>query len=158
MHLTEHFEQCEFELDGPMPDACVDTYRQLCVNLLEPLRVHYNEEIHVTSGYRGPASNNEAHGVHASQHIATSMYCAADWYIPSLYRDMRAPFDLIRSSAGLVFDQIILEHGSSGDIIHTSWSRAFNRREALEGATANQTAYKSWSTSPATDSPPQSGT
>jgi len=149
MKLTEHFDVTEFEHDGPMPAECLAPYTSLCEKLLEPIRTHYGEPIVVTSGYRSPAANAAAHGVANSQHVATVNYCAADWYLASMHADMRPVFDLIRGSAGLEFDQVILEHGADGDIIHTSWSRTFNRREALEGATANQSAYTRWPTIPA---------
>jgi zinc D-Ala-D-Ala carboxypeptidase len=142
--LTAHFDSGEFETDGPMPPECIPVFLALCEKLLEPLRVHYNEPIIVTSGYRPPEANAEAHGVKNSQHIATAIYCAADWYLASLRSDMRPCFDVIRSNSQLEYDQLILEHGSNGDIIHSSWSRAFNRREALEGATQNQSAYQHW--------------
>jgi zinc D-Ala-D-Ala carboxypeptidase len=142
--LTEHFDLDEFALDAPIPEECVPIFKSLCEQLLEPLRIHFDEPILVTSGYRTPASNAAAHGVSNSQHVATDMYCAADWYLFSMHSDMRPVFDLVRSSAGLQFDQLILEHGAGGDIIHSSWSRALNRREALEGETANQSGYKPW--------------
>lgn len=155
MQISTHFTREEFEKNGPMPLDCIPVYQSLCELLLEPLRVHYNEPIIVTSGYRPPEANEEAHGVAHSQHIATAQYCAADWYIASFHSDMRPVFDLVRSSADLQFDQLILEHGSGGDIIHSSWSRAYKRRDALEGATANQSAYQTWP-SAAASQPPES--
>ena len=146
MILTTHFDSTEFELEGPMPSECVAAYTELCAQLLEPLRVHYNEPIIITSGYRSPESNAAAHGVVNSQHVATANYCAADWYVQSMHSDMRPVFDMVRLNTSLEFDQLILEHGSGGDIIHSSWSRVFNRREALEGKTANQSAYTRWPT------------
>jgi Peptidase M15 len=148
MLLTPHFDQSEFEIDAPLPAECVPIYTSLCDKLLEPLRVHYNEAITITSGYRTPASNDQAHGVSHSQHVATANYCAADWYLGSHRGDMRPVFDLIRGTPALAYDQLILEHGTGGDIIHASWSRVYNRREALEGATANQSAYTSWPSVP----------
>ena len=147
MQLTEHFSLEEFERDGaPVPDACVPVFRALCEKLLEPLRVHFGEEIVITSGYRSQDTNAAAHGVKNSQHVATAMYCAADWKIPGREGDLRAVFDLVRNSSALEFDQLILEHDprTGTDVIHSSWSRAFNRRIALEGETANAVAYKSW--------------
>lgn len=151
MQLSDHFTQGEFEPDGPMPPECVPVYQSLCTLLLEPVRVHVNEPVIITSGYRPPAANTAAHGVSNSQHMATGVYCAADFYIESMQRDMRPVFDMIRQSAGLQFDQLILEHSpeTGNDIIHASWSRAFNRREALEGDTANQSGYKLWTAVPA---------
>jgi hypothetical protein len=144
LQLTEHFCLDEFQKDGLMPAECVYPYTKLCEMLLEPLRIHYGEPIVITSGYRPPEANTAAHGVAHSQHMANGNYCAADWYIPSMRSDMRQPFDLIRSSSALQFDQLILEHGVEGDIIHASWNRVFNRRDALEGETANASEYKPW--------------
>ncbi|MGH7936118.1 MAG: D-Ala-D-Ala carboxypeptidase family metallohydrolase [Chthoniobacterales bacterium] len=137
--LSLHFVRNEFEHDGPMPAECVDTYKYLCSVILEPIRAKFNSSITVTSGYRDPAANAATHGVAHSQHEATANYCAADFAIGG--QDMRAAFDWIRLESGLPFDQLILEHGASGDIIHISWAKAFQRREALEGATHNQSAY-----------------
>lgn len=141
MLLSAHFSLDEFEQDGPMPAECVYPYTRLCELLLEPLRVHYGQPIIITSGYRSPASNEAAHGVKNSQHVATGAYCACDFYIQGMHQDLRPVFDLIRQTPSLIFDQEILEHGADGDVIHVSWSRAFNRREALEGATGNESAY-----------------
>ena len=142
MQLTEHFTREEFEKHGAMPDDCVASYTQLCQEILEPIRVHTNNPIRITSGYRSPESNKAAGGVSNSQHCATATYCAADWWDPTA--DMRELFDWIRLESKLPFDQVILEHdGGTLSIIHTSWSTT-PRRQALEGATANQTGYKSW--------------
>ena len=145
LRLSEHFDLEEF---GAVPPVCVYPYTKLCEVLLEPLRIHYKQPIIITSGYRSPAENAAAHGVAHSQHEATAMYCAADFYIPSMQADLRPVFDLIRQSSGLQFDEVILEHGEVGDIIHVSWSRAFNRREALEGETANRSAYVHFDSTP----------
>ena len=141
MLLSNHFAQEEFEHDGPMPDACVLAYRSLCENILEPIRSHVGQPLRILSGYRSPAANAAAGGVSDSQHVATSSFCAADWWVPTL--DMRGIFDWVRTESGLVWDQVILEHGVHNDIIHTSWSTT-PRRQALEGATANRTGYQSW--------------
>src|SRR5271156_2030995 len=148
MLLSPHFPQAQFETDAPLPPETIPVYTALCDTLLEPLRVHYNEPITITSGYRNPTSNAAAHGVSNSQHIANGNYCAADWYVGSLQHDMRPVFDLVRGSSLLEFDQLILEHGTGGDIIHSSWSRVYNRREALEGDVANESAYKPWPSVP----------
>lgn len=135
--LTEHFDRREFEKDGPMPEECVPTYRSLCVQILEPVRAEFGPVV-VTSGYRDPADNAAAHGVAHSQHEATAEYCAADFTILGVYA--RRVFDWIRGGQ-LPFDQVILEHGLNNDIIHVSWTSGSPRREALEGDTANRSAY-----------------
>jgi zinc D-Ala-D-Ala carboxypeptidase len=141
MMLSDHFAKLEFEHDGEMPDNCVLSYRHLCEEVLEPIRSHVGQPIRILSGYRTPAANAAAGGVPDSQHVATSTTCAADWWVPTL--DMRGIFDWIRLESGLVWDQLILEHGINNAIIHSSWSTT-PRRQALEGATANRSGYQSW--------------
>lgn len=141
MNLTEHFTQDEFEHDAKLPEDCIGSYRNLCETILEPIRVHIAEPMRILSGYRCPDANLAAGGVRNSQHMATSEFCAADWWVPVL--DMRGIFNWIRIQSGLNWDQLILEHGEHTDIIHTSWSTT-PRREALEGATANRTGYTKW--------------
>lgn len=158
MRLTAHFAKEEFDLDGAMPDECVPVYQALCEQLLEAVRTQFGQEVVITSGYRSPAVNQAAHGVLHSQHEANGIYCAADWKIPAMERDMRPVFDWIRETPEAIFDQLILEHDkeTGTDIIHSSWSRAFNRRDALEGSTANMSAYTKWDA--ARGDPPSSKT
>jgi hypothetical protein len=141
MLLSPDFSREEFEHDGPMPDEVVPSYQHLCEDILEPIRQHVTQSIHILSGYRSPNANRIAGGVGDSQHVATVNYCAADWWVPTLLT--RPIFDWIRLSSALPFDQLILEHGVHNDIIHTSWSTT-PRRMALEGATANRTGYQTW--------------
>jgi zinc D-Ala-D-Ala carboxypeptidase len=150
MQLSPHFEQAEFELDAPLPAETVPTYQAQCKLQLEPIRAQFNAPVTITSGYRTPASNQAAHGVQNSQHCATAAFCASDFRIQGLERDMRPAFDWIRQNAELPFDQVILEHNPEAgtDIVHISYSTTGNRREALEGETANQTAYKNWPSAP----------
>lgn len=126
-----------------MPDPAVSAYRELCLQILEPVREKIAAPMAITSGYRPPAANTAVHGVKNSQHIATALYCAADFRVEGL-KDLRPIFDWLRLESGLPYDQLILEHGAGGDIIHVSWAKAFQRREALEGATHNYTAYTAW--------------
>ena len=146
MQLSRHFAQEEFDIDGAMPDAVVPTYQTQCELQLEPIRTQFNAAVVITSGYRSPGANQAAHGVQNSQHVANSIYCASDFRIVGMESDMRPCFDWIRGNAELPFDQVILEHDPQAgtDIIHLSYSRAYNRRMALEGETANQEAYKPW--------------
>jgi len=130
-----------------MPELACESYVVLANYILEPIRTHAGAEIMITSGYRSPNANLSTNGVKHSQHIATSISCAADFTVAGL-RDLRPLFDWIRMESALPFDQLILEHGSCGDIIHVSWNQAFQRREALEGATHNQSAYTKWDSGP----------
>lgn len=145
--LSDNFARAEFERHGAMPDEAAESYKILCAEVLEPIRAKFAAPIEITSGYRSPGANAAAHGVLHSQHLATAFCCAADFVMAGV--NMRGVFDWIRTESGLPFDQAILEHGSSADIIHISWAKAYLRREALEGATNNQSAYTRW---PSTES------
>lgn len=147
-HLSPHFMRSEFENEGPMPDSCVSAYTDLC-RMLETIRSQFgNNPVEITSGYRSKAVNEKEHGVLASQHVATSLWCAADFAIGPWLKDMRPIFDWLRLRSGLEFDQIILEHGTESDIIHISWVAGLARREALEGSTYNASGYVSWPVTP----------
>lgn len=151
--LTEHFNLEEFQLDGPMPAQSVPVYKEICEQILEPIRLHFGAPIVITSGYRPPSANSEAGGVAHSQHMATAVYGAADFCIPSLGSIQREVFDAIRNSSAIPFDQVILETnpGTGNQIVHVSWTFGTNRREALEGETNNLSAYKMWSSAPAVE-------
>lgn len=140
--LSENFSREEFEIDGsPMPNQGVlEAYTSLCRDILEPLRAWAGEPFHITSGYRSPQVNDRIGGARSSQHVATIDECAADGYFASYRKSMLPVFDWVRVVSSLPFDQVILEHGKNGDIIHISWSKS-PRRVALEGATFNQTTY-----------------
>lgn len=148
MQFSEHFERSEFELDGPMPEDCVLSYEFLCENILESIRFNFNEPMDITSGYRDSSANSAAHGVLHSEHEATADWAAADFQIVSLKFNMRPVFDWIRNSK-LPFHQVILEHGTNTDVIHVSWNRTANARQALEGAEHNLSPYKAWPVSEA---------
>jgi Peptidase M15 len=145
--LSPDFDQSEFEKDAPLPEECVASYTSLCTLILQPIREYFAVSMNITSGYRPPDVNQEEHGVKNSEHVATADYCAADWEMPSIGKDLRAVFDWIRnqSSKSLPFHQVILEHGTPGDIIHISWNKDAAGRQALEGATFNKSPYKAWS-------------
>jgi hypothetical protein len=142
MKLSPNFSREEFELHGAMPEEALTSYGMLCTELLEPINAKFGP-IMVTAGYRDAIANKLAGGVPTSQHIATADKCAADWYILGFIvpkTTMRDVFDWVRLESALIWDQCILEHGETTDIIHLSWSTT-PRRMALEGLTANRGQY-----------------
>lgn len=123
-----------------MPEEVVPAYSVLCNQILEPVRGVFPEPFYITSGYRSKEVNQRIGGVANSQHVATGDYAAADFYLESYRSSMQPVFDWIRLSH-LLYDQVILEHSKGGDIIHISWAKKW-RRQALEGATFNKSAYQ----------------
>ena len=68
--LSPHFTTAEFKCsDGtPVPPESHEALRELCVNILEPLREKYGA-CHVNSGYRTRTYNRVIGGARYSQHI-----------------------------------------------------------------------------------------
>lgn len=139
IQLSEHFNLPEFEDGDLAPAVAIPSFASLCELILEPVRVVVGPMI-ITSGYRSPASNRSAHGQPDSEHVATSDYCAVDFY--AVHMDARKVFDWMRVSSTLPFHQLILEHGRSTSIVHVSWNRLKpGVRSVLEGATHNSEPY-----------------
>ncbi len=146
LQLSANFKRSEFEHSGPMPEECLDIFRHLCQRVLEPIRSQFVQPLRVTSGDRRPEANEACHGNLHSEHIATPMYCAADFEIEG-WADLRGVFDWIRLNSGLPFHHVTLEHSTSGgpDVIHVSINLENAERIAKEGQTNNAGAYVDWS-------------
>ena len=141
--LTAHFNLEEFQLGDLIPYVCVPAFRALCREILEPVRVNFNVPLVITSGYRSPQENAEAHGQPNSEHMATPTIAAADFYpdSPGLVTcdDI---FDYMRTSPSLPYHQLILERGEKGSVIHVSFNAAkVGMRSVLIGATHNSEPY-----------------
>ena len=140
--LSRHFSTDEFSKDAPVPDDCVDVLRQLCVEVLEPVRDKFMSALLITSGYRSIAANEAAHGQVNSEHIYSKDWAAADFLVCSEQVTARAVFDWMRSNKTLPFHQLILEHSVTSDIIHVSVNRLIpGLRSVLEGAVHNHIPY-----------------
>ncbi len=142
MKLTEHFSLEEFRKGDPIPMECVNIFSELATQILELVREQFDLPLVITSGYRSPQENAEAHGQPNSEHMATIDKCACDFYI-AMPGGVRPVFDWMRENAELPYHQLILEHGSNGSsVIHVSINKAMpGVRSVLEGATHNAEPY-----------------
>ena len=140
--LTEHFSEAELGVSG-CEDRIIYNAQFLCSKLLEPIREHFATPIHITSGYRPPAKNEQVHGVHESEHLYNDDHAAADFQVPGV--DLLHVFNWIRGASGLPFRQVILEREPETNepaCIHISIRRNGNdKREALVGAVNNKSVY-----------------
>ena len=138
IQLSEHFTLNEFTKSITAerlgiknePDyEKVQAMKQLCREVLEPLRQHYGKPIRVTSGYRCPLLNAAVGGVTNSQHLYGE---AADLSVPSeaVARDW---FQWLAHHTD--FDQLLFEHSSRlrNRWLHLSckWDRKRNRHQAI---------------------------
>lgn len=91
--------------------------RNLCVQVLEPVRQHFNEPLYVNSGYRCEYVNRLVGGVPYSQHTKGE---AADVTVhrPDVKDGLRAYFEWMQGH--VPFDQLILEQKGSVWWIHVS--------------------------------------
>lgn len=121
-------------LDNTPGPAVIEALKALCVNLLEPIRVHYGRPVVVTSGYRSPRVNKAVGGSPTSQHCLGE---AADFTVPGVSNLAVARW--IRDT--LEYDQLIYEFGEGG-WIHASWRASRRRSQELSAQrTTRGTVY-----------------
>lgn len=137
-----HFGTEEFSKDAPVPDDCLPVLTKLCIEVLEPVRDHFLSALLVTSGYRPPSANAQAHGQPNSEHIYTPDWAACDFLVCNEKVSPRSVFDWMRQNPCLPYHQLILEHGQVSTVIHVSVNRKMpGIRSVLEGATHNAVPY-----------------
>ena len=139
MKLTEHFSLSEFiksytadrwKIDNtPQTDDIIDNLRELCINVLEPIRNEWNKPLKINSGYRCPALNRKVKGARNSQHKLGKAVDIEFKNVPN-----RELYEWIK--ANLEFDQLILEFHNpaipDSGWVHVSFSADKNRKQALE--------------------------
>lgn len=117
----EHGIEIRVERDGEVSH----NLRALVQRVLQPFRDALGEPLYLTSVYRPPEVNRLVGGVEDSDHVLGR---AADAHAEDV-----AGIDLahVALDAGIVFDQLILEHDQGG-IVHVSYRRGEpNRGEVL---------------------------
>lgn len=135
--LSDHFSLWEMTRSGTAVNLGIgnkpnkkqtEALRQLCLNILEPLRQRYGAII-ITSGYRCPQVNAAVGGARHSQHCRGE---AADIFVASREKTLKY-FDFIRRETD--FDQLILEPiGSSHKRwIHVSYTTSRPNRHQVIG-------------------------
>ena len=103
-----------------LPDeAGIERLRQVCLNILQPVRDYFKKPVLVNSGYRSLALNAAVKGAKSSQHLKCE---AADYEIMGLNNRELAHW----VAKNLLFDQLILEfHNNPKDPnsgwVHTSY-------------------------------------
>lgn len=133
MKLTENFWLREFTfsptaikngIKNEPSDLVKKNLKNVCENVLQPLRDYLSEPIDITSGYRSLELNKIIGGSKSSQHLhgqAVDFKCS----------DMAKAFDYIVDN--LEYDQIIWEFGdkSQPDWIHVSYVSGSNRKNKM---------------------------
>lgn len=147
MQLTKHFHLSEFArsstaarlgIDNTIPEALIPNIRNLCEQILEPLRAHIRSPVVISSGYRCKALNKAVGGVWNSQHMTGE---AADIVSsspsPTFPREGVGKLLLLTWAewikANCQFDQLILEKSGNTVWLHVSCCRdaTKNRKQVL---------------------------
>jgi zinc D-Ala-D-Ala carboxypeptidase len=110
--------------DCPVICGCL---QDVCLNILEPVRSHFDQAVIIHSGYRSPAVNTAIGGSKTSQHCRGQ---AVDFHVAGHSVHEVAQW----VSENLDFDQLILEnfvpHLASSGWVHCSYSKS-NRNQEL---------------------------
>ena len=132
MQLTKNFNLSEFtysitadvnKINNTPDEDVINNLRELCINVLQPLRDYFNCPIKITSGYRCPALNRKVGGNVGSQHIKGY---ACDIIVPN--HDMEEVFDYM--AIHLPYDQLLFEYDrkKKSTWIHVSYVKGKNRK------------------------------
>ncbi|MDG6079739.1 DUF882 domain-containing protein [Erythrobacter litoralis] len=113
MNLSPHFTLAEMtasqtaarrDIPNDPPPAVIANLRTLCIEVLEPVRTHFDRPVVVSSGYRSPILNRAIGGSGSSQHCLGE---AADFTVPGV-----GVLDLAQwMQRNLNYDQLIYEYG-----------------------------------------------
>ena len=128
----------------PSPEQ-IENLKALAVNVLQPIRSHFDKPLIISSGFRCAQLCIEIGSSVNSQHTASEESAAADFEIPGV--DNRELARWIRDN--LEVDQGILEFYKDGEPssgwIHCSYSRNRNRQQWLRAARVDgKTNYTPW--------------
>lgn len=128
MKLTEHFTLEEmvysdtakrYGLDNTPSQEVIQRLRDLCTNVLEPLRIAIGKPIHVNSGYRSPAVNKKVGGAVNLDGTPKSQHCfgfAVDITVRGMTpKQICDKIDeLVKQGKIKAYDQLIEEFGATG--------------------------------------------
>ena len=130
--------------NNPNPQQ-IENIKALAVNVLQPIRSHFDRPLIISSGFRCAQLCNEIGSSITSQHVADEGAAAADFEIPGV--DNRELALWIKSE--LEFDQLILEFYKDNEPtsgwIHCSYSTNSNRQQCLRAMREEgKVIYKPW--------------
>jgi hypothetical protein len=128
MRISEHFSLAELcnsasakrhGISNVADDKSIKNLTILAENILEPIRKHFEQPIHISSGYRCAALNKKVGGSKTSQHLIGQ---AVDIDNDNTEISNAEIFNFIKDN--LKYDQLIWEFGNdeNPDWVHVSFS------------------------------------
>ena len=123
----------------------IANFKLLAEKVFEPIRLHFNCPIHISSAYRSEALNKAVGGSSTSQHC-TGEAIDVDMDGSTSGVTNKMVFDYIKDN--LSFDQLIYEFGDSKnpDWVHVSYeSTGKQRKQVLKAVRVNgKTTYQNY--------------
>jgi hypothetical protein len=123
----------------------IANFKLLAEKVFEPIRLHFNCPIHISSAYRSEALNKAVGGSSTSQHCTGEAIDVDMDGSPSGVTN-KMVFDYIKDN--LSFDQLIYEFGDSKnpDWVHVSYeSTGKQRKQVLKAVRVNgKTTYQNY--------------
>ena len=151
MQITQHLSLAEVTRSEtakrkgisnmPTPEH-LENFKNLGINIFEPLRRHFDKPIHISSGYRSKALNTAIGGSLTSQHCSGEAIDIDMDGSPNGITNKHV-FDYIKQH--LNFDQLIWEFGTKDnpDWVHVSYkTNGKQRKQVLKAVKqGGKTAY-----------------
>ena len=110
----------------PKDEEVIENLRNLCLEVLQPLRDYVGAPIHINSGYRCPELNEALDGVKGSQHLSGQ---AADIHVENTEHLLKMMHFIMDETD---FDQLIWEKNKAGvQWLHVSHKRNGNNRHQV---------------------------
>ena len=130
--------------NNPNP-AQIENLKALAVNVLQPIRSHFDKPLIISSGFRCAQLCLEIGSSVTSQHVADNNSAAADFEIPGV--DNRKLAMWIKNE--LQYDQLILEfyrdNEPTSGWVHCCYSSDHNRNQPLRAFREDgKVVYKPW--------------
>lgn len=111
-------------------EAHIANFKLLAEKVFEPIRNHFGNPIHISSGYRSAALNKKVGGSSSSQHCSgEAIDIDMDGSAHGITNKM--VFDYIKDN--LQFDQLIFEFGTetNPDWVHVSYESTGKQRKQI---------------------------
>ena len=121
--LTRSFVAIRHGIDNTPNESQIENIKQLCLNVLQPIRDGVKRRVNISSGFRILKLNRKLKSKDTSHHRALDGYAAADFTIDGM--TVEEAYQWIKNS-GIEFDQLIQEFDGW---VHVSYStKRENRR------------------------------
>jgi len=138
MRLSDHFTLQELTksstaerkgIKNAPDDTQIESLKDVCLNILEPVRTNYGVPLRPSSGFRCLELNRAIGSSDSSQHVKGE---AVDFEVPHISNEDLAHWIMLN----LDYDQLILEFYREGEPnsgwVHCSYVKGNNRKKALK--------------------------